>query len=121
MGDSDFHKKLKLYSHEFVMYVYDISEHFPKSELYGTVSQLRRASVSIVLNYVEGYARFKPKVKLNFFEIAYGSAKESKYLIYLAFKRNWISKNEYKLGLEKMEEISAMLWSIITGMQKNDA
>ncbi|PIR75319.1 MAG: hypothetical protein CO030_04115 [Candidatus Magasanikbacteria bacterium CG_4_9_14_0_2_um_filter_42_11] len=66
MSDSLFHTNLKQKTHTFVMLVYDITEHFPKTELYGVSSQMQRASLSILLNYVEGYARFKPKVKLNF-------------------------------------------------------
>ncbi len=118
MGDSDFHKQLKHNAHQFVMKTYYITELFPKSELFGTVSQLRRASVSIILNYVEGYARFKPKVKLNFWEISYGSAKECKYLIYLAYEQKWISQDEYDISYKILDEILAMLWSIIIGLQK---
>ena len=118
MPESEFHKQLKSNIHRFIMLSYDITEQFPKSELYGTTSQLRRASVSIMLNYVEGYARFKPKVKLNFFEIAYGSAKETKYILYLAKERGWITLEDYSRSFKLIEEILPMLWSIISGMQK---
>lgn len=83
--DSDFHKQLKIKTHTFITGVYKATEKFPKSELYGATSQVRRASVSIMLNYLEGFARFKIKVKINFFEISFGSAKECKYLVYLSF------------------------------------
>lgn len=99
------------------MQVYDVSESFPKSERYGAVSQLKRASVSIMLNHVEGFARFKPKVKLNFFQIAYGSAKECKYLIYLAHCRKWIASGTYQELSDKLEQINKMLWSVIKGMK----
>ena len=62
------------------MDVYDITVQFPKDELYGIVSQLKRAIVSVMLNFVEGFGRRRPKVKLNFFEISHGSARECKYL-----------------------------------------
>ena len=84
MVEDLFYTKLKRNTHRFVMLTYDYTEQFPRSELYGTISQFRRAAISIMLNYVEGYARFKPKVKLNFFETAYGSARECKYLLFLA-------------------------------------
>lgn len=120
MPDSEFHRKLKWKIHKFIMHVYDITENFPKSELYGATSQLRRAAVSIMLNYVEGYARFKPKVKLNSFETSFGSAKESKYLIFLALKRGWTIQEQYDYGFKLIDEILAMLWSIIDGMQENN-
>ncbi len=119
MGDSTFYERLKSQTHAYIMCVYDMTEQFPKSELYGTVSQLRRASVSIMLNHVEGHARFKPKVKLNFFEISYGSAKECKYLIFLAYKRGWISEPQYKDAFFRLDEVCPMLFSMITGLQKN--
>lgn len=118
MGDTDFHRKLKIKTHTFIMEMYDVTERFPKSELYGTVSQLRRAAVSIMLNYVEGYARFKPKVKLNFFEIAYGSAKECKYIIFLASCKKWIPEEQYAEAFTLVDEICQMLWSMIRGLQR---
>ena len=112
-----FHDRLKVQIHGLIMKMYDLTEHFPKSELYGTVSQLRRAIVSIMLNYVEGYGRITPKVKNNFYEISYGSARECKYLLYLATERNWISRAEYEVAYQQLEEVCKMLWSI---MDKNE-
>ena len=48
---------------EFVHFVYNITRKFPKEELYGITSQLRRASLSVILNYIEGYARGKEKLE----------------------------------------------------------
>lgn len=108
-----FHDKLKIKIHNFVSYCYDITESFPKSELYGTTSQLRRASMSIMLNYVEGYGRKREKVKLNFYEISHGSTQESKYIIYFALTRKWIDEKTYIKGLDLVNEIGKMLWSTI--------
>ncbi len=112
--NNGFHSQLKNQIHKFVMSTYDLTENFPKSELYGTVSQLRRAAVSVMLNYVEGYGRIKPKVKNNFYEISYGSARECKYLIFLASERLWISKVEYDESYKLLDEICKMVWSIIS-------
>ncbi len=76
----------------YAHYVYKITENFPKHELYGIVSQIRRATVSVVLNYIEGYARRKPLVRLNFLEISYGSLQESKYLLKFSFDENYINQ-----------------------------
>lgn len=115
-GNLGFYKVLEEKMHCLVMQVYDSTENFPKSELYGSVSQIRRASVSVILNFLEGYARFKPKVKLNFFEISYGSLKETKYLLYLAFQRKWITEDIFISLNNISEEISKMLWSIINSL-----
>lgn len=115
----DFYKKLKIKIHDYISITYDITNKFPKTEIYGTVSQLRRASVSIMLNFVEGFARFKPKVKLNFFEISYGSLSECKYIIYLAKDKEWINSKEYNTLYKNLDEIGAMLYSIISGIKMN--
>ncbi len=117
--DDRFFKDLKIKIHKVIMAVYDVTADFPKSELYGVVSQLRRAIVSVMLNLVEGFGRRKPKVKLNFFEISYGSLKESKYLMYLALKRGWLSKESYDNLFGLSDEIGAMLWSMIVGLEKD--
>ena len=52
-----FHNELKKNIHEYIKLVYKLTKNFPAEELYGVVSQLRRASMSVMLNYVEGYAR----------------------------------------------------------------
>ncbi|MBU0596982.1 four helix bundle protein [Patescibacteria group bacterium] len=114
----EFYDKFKIKTHRFIMEVYQMTELFPQAELYGASSQIRRAAVSIMLNYVEGFGRRKEKVKLNFFEIAYGSACECKYLIYLAKEKNWIGSEQYNNNFNLLDEISAMLWSMISGLEK---
>lgn len=97
--------------HEYVKFTYKITENFPKQELYSSVAQLRRAVLSVVLNYVEGYCRRRAKVKLNFYETSYGSLGESRYLYYFALDVNWISREQYNHAINLAEEIGAMLWS----------
>lgn len=108
-GEKNFHNNLKTKIHKFVLGTYDATEFFPKSELYGSVSQLRRAALSIMLNYVEGFARKRPKVKLNFFEISFGSAKECRYLIYLAKEKSWMTVEQYNNLYQHLDEIGAMV------------
>jgi len=103
---------------EYAHFVYKITKGFPKSELYGVVSQIRRASVSVVLNYVEGYARKRPLVRLNFLEISFGSLKESKYLLYFSSVEEYLKKDDYIFGLRKAEELCAMLWTEINNLEK---
>ena len=76
-------------------------------------SQQRRAPLSVALNFIEGYARFRNKVNKNFLEISYGSLKESKYLIEFSFEEGYLSSLERKKLVDLSEEIGAMLWSIM--------
>ena len=65
--------------------VYSATRDFSRQELFGITSQLRRSALSVILNYIEGFARRKKencKVYKNFLEISYGSLKESKYLLH---------------------------------------
>lgn len=102
---------------EYAHLVYKLTRQFPKEEIYGITSQLRRASLSVVLNYIEGYARIKNKVHKNFLEISYGSLKESKYLLHFSLVENYLTKADYEKALELAEDIGGMLWGIIKNIK----
>lgn len=114
-----FHDKLKRKMDKFAHLVYTITKEFPKEELYGVTSQLRRAALSIILNYIEGYARIKNKVTKNFLEISYGSLKETKYLLHFSLKENYLPEKSYKEAMKLAEEIGAMLWKTIKKLKIN--
>ena len=67
------------------------------------------ASLSIILNYIEGYARGRDKIHKNFLEISYGSLKESKYLLHFSLVENYLSKSDYEKAMKLAEDIGAML------------
>jgi len=113
-----FHDKLKIKMDKFVHLVYKATRNFPKEELYGVISQMRRAALSVILNYIEGYARVKNKVNRNFLEISYGSLKETKYLLYFSFQEKYLSEEDYKELVKLAEEIGAMLWRTIEKIGK---
>jgi len=113
----NFHDKLKIKMDCCVRYVYQLTRKFPRDEIYGVTSQLRRATLSIILNYIEGFARGRDKVNLNFLEMSYGSLKENKYLLYFSFKENYINEDEYKKVIVMTDEIGAMLWTTIEGIR----
>ncbi len=71
-------------AHELVKEIYIISENFPKSELFGLTSQIRRASVSIPTNIAEGCGRSTDKEFARFLEISIGSTNETEYLLLLS-------------------------------------
>ncbi len=108
-----FHARLKMKMNDLAHLVYKMTRKFPKEEVYGITSQLRRAALSVILNYIEGYARQKSKVHKNFLEISYGSLKESKYLLHFSLEEKYISIPEYKSAIVIADEIGAMLWGTI--------
>jgi four helix bundle protein len=112
-----FHDILKRKSDNFAYTVYKFTKKFPKEEIYGITSQLRRASLSVILNYIEGYARIGDKQYKNFLIISYGSLKESKYLIYFSFREGYLTKVEYDQLINLAEELGAMLWKTIQGVR----
>lgn len=110
---STFHEQLKKKMDEFVHLVYALTRKFPKEELYGVISQLRRAALSIVLNYIEGYARKGDKEHKNFLRISYASLKESKYLLHFSLVEKYLNVDEYRKAIKLADEIGAMLWGTI--------
>lgn len=116
-NESKFHEEFWVLTDTFVHDVYKLTRKFPHEELYGIVSQLRRASLSVMLNYVEGYARRKAKVNVNFLEISYGSLKESAYLLQFSYVEGYVTKEEYAKISKSADRIGAMLWGILKNLK----
>lgn len=112
-----FQEDLKKKMDDYVHLVYKLTKKFPKEELYGATSQLKRAALSIISNYIEGFAREKKAVKKNFWEVSYGSLKESKYLLNFSLVENYIVSDEYEKVIKLAEEIGAMLWRSIESLK----
>lgn len=110
---TNFHQELKILMDQFLNFIYDLSQNFPKQVQFNLTSQIRRSALSIILNYIEGYARQRKKVLKNFLEISYGSLKETKYLLYFSYKRNFLNQNNYEKGIKIAERIGKMLWGIL--------
>ena len=110
---NSYHKRLHGLIDEYVHLVYRLSRQFPKKEQYGAVSQLRRAALSVMLNYIEGYARQRRLVHKNFLEISYGSLEESSYLTGFAYKEQWLKESEHGRLKVLEKEIGAMIWGIL--------
>lgn len=119
MEDSYF-SRLKIKMDAFVLLVYKVTKRFPKDEMFGITSQFRRASLSVVLNYIEGYSRFKEKVMLNFNEISYGSLQEALYLIYFSYKQGYLTEQEYNELMCLGNEVSKMLFGIIRKLKRQN-
>lgn len=107
------YKKLSFWasSHKLAKEVYNITKSFPKSELYGITSQLRRAALSIPTNIVEGCGRESKKELKRFLVIASGSAAEVEYLLFFASEIDLISKSDHIELNKKILEIKKTLTS----------
>jgi S23 ribosomal protein. len=103
-------------AHQFVLNTYRLSETFPKHEIYGLTSQLRRAAISIPANIAEGFRKSGKADKSRFYNIAQGSLEECRYYIRLASDLNYGTTNELRSDLE---EISKMLTSYINKIRSD--
>jgi len=90
------HKELDVWqkSMDFVQSVYELTGNFPKDEVYGLTSQLRRSAVSIPSNIAEGAARNTDKEFLNFLHIAQGSAAEAETQLLIAQRLKYVGNFE---------------------------
>lgn len=89
-------------SHAYVLEVYRLSEGFPPAERYGITSQLRRASVSIAANIVEGFRKRGLADKARYFNIAQGSADECLYYLVLVRDLQFADTGKLQLQLEEV-------------------
>ena len=95
-------------AHTWVLAIYSFTATFPKHELFGLTSQLRRAAVSVPANFAEGFKKQGHTDKLRFYNIAQGSLEECRY--YLILARDLHYGNSDGL-MHSLEEISRMLES----------
>ncbi|MEK7496465.1 MAG: four helix bundle protein [Patescibacteria group bacterium] len=114
----EFREQLKKKMDEYVKLVYHVTKSYPRDELYGVISQLRRSALSVVLNYIEGYARRRIPTCYHFWEMAYGSLQESRYLLELSLNENYLSTEDHKVLSGLADEISAMLWQSLKNLEK---
>ncbi|MBU1208423.1 MAG: four helix bundle protein [Proteobacteria bacterium] len=103
-------------SHRLTIKVYKITERFPKSELFGLVSQMRRASASIATNLMEGSHRLNRAEYRQFVGIAKGSVGELKYHFLLARDLEYLSEKEYLAMRSEADEISRMLSGLVKSL-----
>ncbi|MBT3394774.1 MAG: four helix bundle protein [Waddliaceae bacterium] len=93
---------------DFVSHIYLLTKSFPKNEVFGLTSQLRRAAVSISLNIAEGSARTKKDFS-RFIDMSRGSIFECTTVLQIALQQNYIKKNTFKQCKEYLIEMSKML------------
>lgn len=109
------YKELKVWQKamDFVVTVYALTKKFPKDELFGLTSQLRRAAVSISLNIAEGAGRKSDTEFARFLDIALGSTYECIVALSIAQRLGYCGLNESNALVEQAEEIARMLTGLI--------
>lgn len=103
-------------AHSWVLRIYKMTEAFPKHELYGLTSQLRRAAVSVPANLAEGYRKKTVPDKARFYNISQGSLEECRYYLILARDLHYSDTTELEAELDRVAKV---LDSYIKGMLDN--
>ncbi len=115
----DFHKLIVWHkAHELVIAVYRETQLFPKEELYGLTSQIRRAAISIPANLAEGCGRNSEIELARFMEIAMGSASELDYHLMLAKDLGYLFEEKYILLFDQVSEVKRILITYIQKLRK---
>lgn len=104
-------------AHSFVVEIYKATVHFPKTEMYGLTSQLRRAAVSIPANITEGFKKTGKADKIRYYNIAQGSLEECRYYLLLAHDLCYCDTSKLS---DSAEEISKLLAAYISSLAKAD-
>ena len=100
-------------SRDLVKLIYELTDGFPGSEKFNLVGQVKRCVTSIPANIAEGFSRFHLKESVQFYRNARGSLSELKSHLYVAFDQRYISKTDFDLCIEKVNEIGKMLNGLI--------
>ena len=100
-------------SHQLTLEIYKATTSFPREELYGLTSQIRRSSASIAANIAEGCGRGSPAELSRYLQIAMGSASELEYHLLLARDLKILSTAAHELLDQRVTEVKRMLASFI--------
>lgn len=106
------------YADELAVSVYSKTKSFPREELYGITSQLRRAVVSAAANIVEGATREHRKEYLNFLYIARASTAETEYLLHLSKRLGYLEDSGYQRLEALRAETARTLYGLINSVAK---
>ena len=114
-------RQLKVWekSHQLALAVYKVTKEFPKEELYGLTSQIRRSSMSIPTNIAEGCGRNTDADFARFLQMAMGSASETEYQLILARDLEFLPKDSYEQLHNEVEEVKRMLASLLKTLRAN--
>lgn len=104
-------------AHALTLSIYRETRNFPREELYGLTSQIRRAAASIAANLAEGRCRPTDRDFGRFVSIALGSAAETDYFLLLAHDLGILEAPRYKLLVQETDELKKMLATLYARLQ----
>ncbi len=103
-------------SHSLVLKIYRLTQSFPRNELFGLVSQIRRSAVSVPANIAEGFRRKGKADKLRFFNISQASLEETRYYLILT---NDLEYADSKQLLGDLDEVGRILNAYMKSIGKD--
>ncbi len=108
------HRNLKAWSDSILLIkdIYLITKSFPKEELFGIISQMRRAALSIPLNIAEGAARSSKKEFIRFLDIAIGSVAELDTLFIISYELELLPDKDFNLLNSKLDLIGKLVFGL---------
>ena len=107
-------------AHQLVLLIYKLSESFPKSELFGLTSQMRRAAVSVASNIAEGAARNTKKEFIQFLHNAQGSLSELDTQTVICRELGYLTDDEHHRLHTEMERESKLISGLIKFLKKDN-
>jgi len=107
-------------AYELTLLIYKETEKFPKSEVFGLSSQLRRAAVSIASNIAEGYQRQHGGEYVQFLSIAFGSCAEVETQLLLCQDLHYLSENNSQILINLLTEVGKMLYALIAKIKEQN-
>jgi four helix bundle protein len=104
-------------AYQLTLDIYQATRKFPKEELFGIVSQMRRSAVSIPCNIAEGYCRNHRKEYVQFLNIAFGSCGELETLLSLSKDLGYLAQSDFNTFDEQLKDVSRLLWKLIVSLK----
>ena len=104
-------------SHKLTLTLYSASRKFPKEEMFGLTSQLRRAAISIGANLAEGCGRRTTPEFARFIRIAMGSASELDYHLLLCRDFDFVSREFYERSSKELVRVRKMLFALLSSVE----
>jgi len=104
-------------AHDIVLRIYKTTKNFPKEELYGITSQLRRATASIAANIAEGFSRYHYNDKIRFYHNARGSVSETQNFLFLARDLSFLKEKEFTEVFDLSEEVNKLINGLVRSIE----
>ncbi|KKS04522.1 MAG: hypothetical protein UU56_C0005G0021 [Candidatus Curtissbacteria bacterium GW2011_GWA2_41_24] len=98
--------------------VYEVTKKFPKEEVYGLTSQMRRCAISIPSNIAEGYARHRRLEYIQFLQIAFASGAELETQLLIAKELGLVGQKDFETVSSQLDEVMKMLNSLIGKLKR---